>query len=142
MSSFCGIAMHDGWKSYDAYTDCRHVLCNAHLLRDLQGVIDKYWTKVGATDAGISNASFNTEKTIQRKHAKNGAKESIYRPPLHIERTTDSFYETKKERKAAPQNLWNRFVKYPDRILAFLERPDIPFDNNQAERDIRMTKAK
>ncbi|WP_439952448.1 IS66 family transposase, partial [Bacillus cereus] len=40
LPSFSGIAMHDGWKSYDAYTDCRHVLCNAHLLRDLQGVID------------------------------------------------------------------------------------------------------
>ncbi|PEK73115.1 IS66 family transposase, partial [Bacillus toyonensis] len=38
--SFSGIAMHDGWKSYDAYTDCRHVLYNAHLLRDLQGMID------------------------------------------------------------------------------------------------------
>ena len=31
-----GIAMHDGWKPYDMFTDCRHVLCNAHLLRDLQ----------------------------------------------------------------------------------------------------------
>ena len=37
---FSGIAMHDGWKPYDMFTDCRHVLCNAHLLRDLQGIID------------------------------------------------------------------------------------------------------
>ncbi|MGQ7187803.1 IS66 family transposase [Escherichia sp. HC-CC] len=40
--------MHDGWKSYDAYTNCRHVLCNAHLLRDLQGIIDstgQKWSK-------------------------------------------------------------------------------------------------
>jgi len=45
---FSGIAMHDGWKSYDAYTNCRHVLCNAHLLRDLQGIIDstgQKWAK-------------------------------------------------------------------------------------------------
>ncbi|MGR5978770.1 IS66 family transposase [Bacillus cereus] len=49
----------------------------------------------------------------------------------------------KRKRKQTPsQNLWNRFAKYADRILAFLESPDIPFDNNQAERDIRMTKVK
>ncbi|MEB9339614.1 transposase, partial [Bacillus cereus] len=41
LPSFSEIAMHDGWKSYDAYTNCRHVLCNAHLLRDLQGIIDR-----------------------------------------------------------------------------------------------------
>ena len=40
LPSFSGIAMHDGWKPYDMFTDCRHVLCNAHLLRDLQGIID------------------------------------------------------------------------------------------------------
>ncbi|MGR5980752.1 IS66 family transposase [Bacillus cereus] len=51
--------------------------------------------------------------------------------------------DSKKKRKQTPaQNLWNRFVKYDDRILAFLEHPDVPFDNNQAERDIRMTKVK
>nr|WP_242449346.1 hypothetical protein [Bacillus thuringiensis] len=26
LPSFSGIVMHDGWKSYDAYADCRHVL--------------------------------------------------------------------------------------------------------------------
>ncbi|CCW08658.1 Mobile element protein [Bacillus sp. GeD10] len=25
LPSFFGIAMHDGWKSYDMYTNCRHV---------------------------------------------------------------------------------------------------------------------
>ena len=51
--------------------------------------------------------------------------------------------EPKKKGKQTPaQNLWNRFFKYADRILAFLEHPNIPFDNNQAERDIRMTKVK
>ena len=61
-----------------------------------------------------------------------------YHLSIHIERKSGVFFETKKKGKQTPaQNLWNRFVKYDDRIL---EHPDIPFDNNQAERDIRMAK--
>ncbi|TKH14830.1 IS66 family transposase, partial [Bacillus wiedmannii] len=66
---------------------------------------------------------------------------TIYQSILNEQKV--SFPKPKKKRKQTPsQNLWNRFVKYSDRILAFLEHPDIPFDNNQAERDIRMTKVK
>ncbi|MGG0325288.1 transposase [Bacillus mycoides] len=98
---------------------------------------------MGATDAGISHASFDAKKTIQRKSAKSRAKESGYCLSIHIERKAVFSSESKKKGKQTPaQNLWNRFVKYADRILAFLEHPDIPFDNNQAERDIRMTKVK
>nr|WP_277680441.1 transposase [Bacillus cereus] len=48
LPSFAGIAMKDGWKPYDVFTDCRHVLCNVPLLRDLQGIIDstgQKWAK-------------------------------------------------------------------------------------------------
>ena len=61
LPAFSGIAMHDGWKPYDVFTDCRHVLCHAHLLRDLQGIIDST-AKMGTTNAGISNASFASKK--------------------------------------------------------------------------------
>ena len=82
-------------------------------------------------------------KAIQRNPAKSGARESGYHLSIYIERKGGAFFRATKERKTdASQNLWNRFVKYDDRILAFLEHPDIPFDNNQAERDIRMTKVK
>lgn len=143
LPSFSGIAMHDGWKSYDVYTDCRHVLCNAHLLRDLQGIID---------NAGESWAQqmqeFLTQALSLKKQYKGNIPEmerknlfTTYHSILNEPQVSSS--EFKKKRKQTPsQNLWNRFVKYADRILAFLERPDIPFDNNQAERDIRMTKVK
>jgi hypothetical protein len=98
---------------------------------------------MGTTNAGISNASFASKKAIQGNSAKSGTRESGYHLSIHIERKSGVFFETKKKGKQTPaQNLWNRFVKYDDRILAFLEHPDIPFDNNQAERDIRMAKVK
>ena len=36
---FTGIAVHDGWKAYQAYA-CRHALCNAHHLRELTALYE------------------------------------------------------------------------------------------------------
>ncbi|MDA2639008.1 IS66 family transposase [Bacillus cereus] len=116
LPSFSGIAMHDDWKAYNSYTECRHVLCNAHLLRDLQGIIDSTGQKWAQ-----QMQKFLTQALTLKKQYKGSLP---------------------KAKQTPAQNLWNRFVKYADRILAFLEHPDIPFDNNQAERDIRMTKVK
>ena len=64
---FFGIAMHDGWKPYDMFTDCRHVLCNAHLLRDLQGIIDSTGEKWAKQMQGF---------LAQALHLKSNTKES------------------------------------------------------------------
>jgi transposase len=40
LKEFRGTAVHDCWKSYFRYEYCRHGLCNAHLLRELQGVVE------------------------------------------------------------------------------------------------------
>jgi transposase len=46
LPEFTGKAIHDGWKSYAGY-DCEHFLCNAHHLRELQFILERYgqwWT--------------------------------------------------------------------------------------------------
>lgn len=35
LNQFKGTLVRDGWLSYKWYQQCRHSLCNAHLLRDL-----------------------------------------------------------------------------------------------------------
>ena len=42
MPRFEGIAVHDGWPQYRAYTNPTHVLCNVHHLRELLGVIEQH----------------------------------------------------------------------------------------------------
>jgi transposase len=39
---FTGVAVHDGWAPYDTYTQATHARCNAHLLRELQAVLDHH----------------------------------------------------------------------------------------------------
>src|SRR5215208_1981590 len=35
-----GVCVHDGFSSYDRYGQCRHAQCNAHILRELNYVIE------------------------------------------------------------------------------------------------------
>ena len=45
---FKGIAVHDFWKSYFGYTNVSHAMCNAHILRELNAVVElekQSWSK-------------------------------------------------------------------------------------------------
>ena len=42
--------------------------------------------------------------------------------------------------KTKARNLLDRFIEHKEKILRFLRKLRIPFENNQAERDIRMMK--
>lgn len=153
---FQGTVVHDCYGPYfnQEKFSFRHALCNAHLLRECQGVIEndkqqwaaemktlqqESWKKVRvAREAGIPLPEPDILEIEQR-----------YDDILSRGRAEWTHNVVAKEKgirgrqaKGKAGNLAERFEKFKPAILAFLRDAQVPFDNNQAERDIRMVKVK
>ena len=50
LPSYQGVSVHDGWKPYQAYTQCRHALCNVHHLRELTYLDEAVLAALGSGD--------------------------------------------------------------------------------------------
>jgi len=151
LPQFKGIAVHDGFKSYNKY-ECDHALCNAHLQRELTGIEENYkqqWAK-----------EMNELLTEMKKYT-DECKEQIQEFDLEqikalekrfndivmggIEENPTSLNPERKGKrglspKTKARNLLDRFIEHKEKILRFLTDLRVPFENNQAERDLRMMK--
>lgn len=152
LPGFTGIAVHDAWAPYDTYPAATHALCNAHVLRELQAVHDIHQaTNPDNTWCWAEQASqaLLDLKTIADTSTTPGGPVDITQTPvtdaLHRYRsairiahhaTASRTSATEKKHHALATRLITRETDY----LRFLTNPTVPFDNNQAERDIRMIK--
>lgn len=149
---FKGISQHDFWKSYLKYDNCKHALCGAHHLRDLEYIYERYeqsWAKAmkkllceikEKVDSVKEHCNHLDEKMIskfQRQYQK--ILNAGYRanPPPEEQKQKR---KRGRPKKSEPLNLLDRFRDYPTEVLAFMYDSNVPFDNNLAERDIRMMK--
>jgi len=151
LPQFKGIAVHDGWKSYNNY-ECDHALCNAHLQRELTGIEENYkqqWAKdmnelltemkkyADECKEQIQELNFEQIKALERRFDTIVIKGIEENPPsLNPEKQG----KRGKNPKSKARNLLDRFKEYKEKILRFLSDLRVPFENNQAERDIRMMK--
>jgi transposase len=155
-----GIVVHDHWRPYYTMTGVLHALCNAHHLRELKALIDiekEDWAR-------------KMHRLLRRAcHAVNLARErgSPLKPCLIalIERRYEvfvaeglAFHEAQSPLRPddAPQgrkrrgrkarrtghNLLLRLAERRQDVLRFLANSNVPFTNNEAERDGRMMKVK
>jgi transposase len=146
-----GTIIHDCWASYLAYDHCAHGLCGSHLLRELTFVVEANGYRWAAnmkrllkqTCARVakrpSKQLTDREYTNLRKRYRNiltrGEKELPPIPPRQ---------NGKRGRvpKSDAHNLWERLKLHEAAVLLFAKLPHVPFTNNRAERDLRMSKVK
>jgi transposase len=150
LPKYKGVVMHDRWASYDSY-DFGHALCNAHILRDLK-FVDEEMKKPWASELKKLLQEANEYKknnivTVEYYKEVERRIKKIVEAALEIEEhKTPEEYTPKRRRgrkkKGKALSILYLFRDRIDEILKFLADPKVPFDNNQAERDIRMVKLK
>jgi transposase len=151
LPAYTGVSVHDGWKPYQTHTQCRHALCNIHHLRELTFLEEQYqqgWASdlkrllremKAATDQARQQGWHCLDPAVRdalvaRYDALLAAGLAANPPPARAPRRRGRIKQT------PARNLLERLLLGKAQVLAFLDNLTIPFDNNQAERDLRMLK--
>ena len=149
LPEFNGTACHDHWIPYYSFSSCSHSECNAHNLRNLKGIYEGYkckWAEnMGSLLVEIKRRvdTLKSEGQTQMGAQEIAKYEAIYKDIIangKIECPIPVSEKTGKPKKNASHRLLGRLEKYDIETLSFMYDFDIPFDNNLAERDIRMVK--
>lgn len=146
-----GHLVHDRYASYFQYDQLEHSLCNAHLLRELKYLHEQegcLWAE-GIMALLLSAKKYKEENTSISQP---------YKTCIENEFTHQVESQLKEEEKrmalsgkpvcrgkpkrSKAHNLLLALSKHQQAVLAFVMHEHVPFDNNQAERDLRMIKTK
>jgi transposase len=149
LPEYTGILVHDHWKPYYQIPG-HHALCNAHHLRELERAWEQdhqQWAKQmqallleinKAVDAagGVLNPS---EAEAFRERYRQLLKEAQTEcpPPDESQRQKGQRGRLKRSKS---RNLLERLIQFQEDVLRFMVQLDVPFTNNQGERDLRMSK--
>src|SRR5271165_5795544 len=151
LPTYQGVSVHDGWKPYRAHTHCRHALCNIHHLRELTFLAEQYgqtWAHELKDLLREMKAATDQARAVGARHLSQQERDGFV---ARYERLLAAGHAAnppparpahhKGRLKQSPaRNLLERLWLGQAEVLAFLDDLTIPFDNNQAERDLRMLK--
>lgn len=152
LPGFTGTSVHDGWAAYAGYP-CQHALCNAHHLRELTFVAEQTkqpWAgamialllaiKAGvaaARAAGATELTAAARADFADRYAVLVSEGLAANPP-----PSPPAGQRGRPKQSAAKNLLDRLDRQRGSVLAFMDDFAVPFDNNLAERDLRMVKVR
>lgn len=151
LPAFTGRAIHDAWAPYFDYA-CAHGLCNAHHLRELTFVheqLGQAWAKEmkdllveikEAAEQARARGATALRQAQQRRFDK--TYDQLLAAGLEFPENQPPPPNGKRGRpkQSKAKNLLDRLAQRKGETLAFMYDFTVPFDNNQAERDLRMVK--
>ena len=150
-----GVVVHDCWGPYFKLDNIKHSVCCAHILRELNGVIDAEESHVWAKR--FKHLLLNMKKSKEQALDSNKTEldESLLKLLLKeydeildyadIEFPSPKKVEGKgrgRTKKGKTRSLIERLRKLKDEVCRFVQDFTVPFDNNLAERDLRNIKTK
>jgi transposase len=150
---FIGIAVHDHWKPYWHYNDCRHALCNAHHLRELrycEQLTGGRWA-IELRHLLVEGKKAVAASQVEGKNAVAIEKvaDLLNRYDHQIAIGLNEFpirpHESGRKGRAEQHTATNLLIRLRDfktEVWRFLTDWSVPFDNNQAERMVRPVKVK
>ena len=153
LPEFRGKAVHDHLPAYQHFDKSQHCFCNAHHLRELQFVAEQYqqsWAtemaqllldikaEVAATPEPAMSLPADRLAYYEIAYDKLITKGLAANPPP----AKPPPKKRGRPKQSPPKNLLDRLLKHKSGVLAFMYDFAVPFDNNLAERDVRMVKVK
>ncbi len=148
---FCGRRVHDAWAPYLKLPGS-YALCNAHLLRELIGLhedtgqawVQKLIRLLLSMQAAVTaaQAAGQTALPTKQRAGYKAAYTRFLNEGLLANPPPKPTGKRGRPKQTPARNLLDRLGMHRGAVLAFLHDFRVPFDNNQAERDLRMFKVK
>ena len=151
-----GVVVHDHFLAYRGMDEVDHAFCNAHILRELQALIEfdsEPWAELmravlldandavnAAREAGAATLAPQTlAALVERYWAAVRLGLAFHRQLPKLEKKANSRGRAKQR---PGHNLLERLKTFKTETLRFMTDFAVPFTNNLAEQDLRMMKVK
>ncbi|TAN31371.1 IS66 family transposase [bacterium] len=149
LTNFTGTVVHDGFTPYRHYTRCSHALCNGHHLRELAAAEEQ--GQPWASELACLLVELNTAVEAAKEAGQAALDPAVlaryqrqYRALLaagyELNPEPDRTGRRGRPKQGKTRSLLLRLDRYQDDALRFATDLNVPFDNNQGERDLRMIK--
>jgi transposase len=148
---FHGTAVHDALPAYFQY-QCQHSLCNAHLLRDLTAVSEttrQHWPQLLTelllkikTAVARARDKGQIQLSPRQRHDFSQHYQHLVQQGLRSNSPPKRTGQRGRPAQGPIRSLLLRLKNHSDAVLAFMYDFRVPFDNNLAERDLRMAKVR